>query len=231
MKSTSPFQHSYDQAAVSAIEFRVFQEKAPEAIRRSCAKLNRFKSLEELFGFYVHVHSEDTVQAWFGARSMFRKGVHEELAIEKGLTLLYSKGATGEVVVSLYPCASNLAHTHESQIHVRIGRYTAYELLRSIPSDVADLVAYGYVSSLDGSPTFREKFRIWLLRKSCPAQVEGKFTKPAMSAYLYRGLELSSKTLLGAVFGAVLKPIGLVIAVLLLGYLGFTHLISLIKAQ
>lgn len=231
MADLRPFQRSANRRFDAAVEFKAFQKKAPGHIREAIANRPRFKALDDLFSFYVDAPSSDTVEARFGTRSMFRTGPHGKLGMEEGPTLHYSLGGGGDVVVSLYPCHSNLARTFESQIHLRIGRYTAHQLLSRVPSDVADLVAYGHVSSFDGDPAIAESFRIWLLRKTRSMQVGGRFVKPAMLAHLYRGLDYSSKSLLSAAFLSVLKPIGLVIAAFLLGYLGFTHLADLIRPK
>jgi hypothetical protein len=228
MTSPNPFQRAAHRLFDTKLEFKLFQQQAPDAIRDSVAKQPRFASLESLFSFYVDVPSDDTVQAWFGSRSMFRKDPDGKLAVESGLTLHYSFGGAGDAVVSLYPCHSKIGHPFEKQIHLRIGRFTAHELLSRVPADVADLIAYGHVSSLDGDPTFQEKFRIWLLRKTRPMQMQEGFTKPAMTAFFYKALEYSSKSLLSVAFMSVLKPIGIIVAALILGYLGFTHLAQMI---
>jgi hypothetical protein len=231
MADLDPFKRSADRRFSAGIEFSVFRDQALDLINESIIKLARFQSLENMFSFFVTTPSKETIQAEFGRRSMFRRTPDGNLAIEKGATLLYSLGGTGDIAISLYPCKSNIANTTEDHIYLYIGKLTAYQLQKRVPSDVADLVAYVYVSSPDSTPTLREKTRIWLLRKTRSMQIDGKFTNPAASSYLYKGVEFASKSFLSAAFMSILKPIGLGVAILILGYFGFSKFGYLLQAK
>ena len=149
MTERQPFAQSLFRRKVARIEFDIFRDGAKDAILAASKEVPGFDVLEKYFSFYITLDDPDTVQAWFGNRSMFRKDLEGKVASESGVHLLYSLGPAGDVVVVLYPSKSSLAKVAEDQLYIGVGRYGGYRLLRRVKSDMRSLVAYGYVSSLD----------------------------------------------------------------------------------
>lgn len=129
----NPFIKSYFRLGVAKIEFRYFKDHASDAlVRRSAKTISRFDALEKLYSFYVGAPYPETLQLWFGNRSMFRKNLSGGTAVEKGPVLVYSLGPTGEVAVILYPASSSVANPVEDHIFLAIGRFSGYQLLKRL---------------------------------------------------------------------------------------------------
>jgi hypothetical protein len=220
MAELQPFAKSLFRRKAARIEFDVFQEKAEEAIRDACNEIPRFRALERHFSFYITIDHPDTVQAWFGNRLMFRKDLGDKVAVERGACLLYSLGPTGEVVVTIYPCSSSLAKVAEDLLHIGLGRFSAYRLLKRIKCDMRTLVAYCYVSSLDAETTWSERLWIGWLRRIKPSQVDGKFVAGG-STLIGSSLRAVCRFALRGAFTAIMRPVGyVVVALVLIHWLG-----------
>ena len=154
-----PFWKSYDRLRDRRIEFRCFKFLAAPEIKALAHSFSRFQPLEDAFSFFVSNDYPEDLQLWFGQRSMFRKD-GDRVAKETGGALHYSIGPTGDVVVTIYPMQSSLARPFEDHIYLRIGSYSGIQLFEKLPSDINDLIAYCYVTSLDAEPAIREKLRI-----------------------------------------------------------------------
>ncbi|MBB4364232.1 hypothetical protein GGD65_005290 [Bradyrhizobium sp. CIR18] len=100
---------------------------------------------------------------------MWAAGLDGGVAIEKGPSLVYSmSGIDGSVATVLYPATSSLGQVNEDHIFLCVGRYGGIDLLNRLRSDLEDLVAYAFVSSLELEPSLRDKLRFWWLRKTRP---------------------------------------------------------------
>lgn len=198
------------------IEFDYFRRHARGYIDRALEGNARFIQLRDSFSFYVVDSDADRLQIFFGQRSMFRKSADGKLAIESGLTLLYTLGGDGSVAVILYPVASGIAKPIEDHLFLAIQRLTGHQLLARLKQDLAQLIAYGHVTSIDAAPTLGERLNIWWLRFAQPKQIEGKFTPAELPG-------LASK--LGGAFGtsllaALMRPLVLIGVIAALLYLG-----------
>ena len=231
MTQHNPFQRSANRRFDAALEFRIFQERAPKLIKGAISKRSRYDILAKVWSFYVDAPSKDTIQAWFGGRSMFRVDLEDKAAVECGASLHYSLGPTGEVAVSLYPCRSSLARTHEDQILIGIGFYTAHQLCKSVPSHVASLVAYSYISSLDAEATATEELRIIWLRNTRPLIIDGKFVIQRSRSAVFTSAQAASRAIAVGAVTALLKPIGLLLVVYLLLRLELSNYIQYIKGK
>lgn len=217
MNNTHPFAKSTFRRQVARIEFDVFQEKAYDAVKAASETIPRFTALERNFGFYVKNFHPDTVQIFFGQRSMFRKDIEGKTASERGLCLLYSLGPTGDVAVTIYPCNSSLGKVTEDHIYIGLGRFSAYRLLNRVQSDMRLLVAYGYVSSLDTDPTWQERLRIAWLRRIKPSQIDGKFVANGR-VLLTSSIKAAFSSAASGAFAALMRPLGTVIIIIVLIY-------------
>lgn len=230
MTGRQPFAKSSLRRQAARIEFDIFREQAEDAILTASKEVPGFDVLENYFIFFVTLDHPDTVQASFGSRSMFRKDPEGKVARESGVHLLYSLGPAGDVVVTLYPSKSSLAKVAEDQLYIGVGRYSAYQLLKRVKSDMRSLVAYGYVSSLDAEPTWSERLRIAWLRRSKPSQVDGKFVAGG-STLIGSSLRATYRSALLGAFTAVMRPVGYVIVALVLAYYGKTAWIDFFRAK
>lgn len=158
-------------------------------------------------------------------RKMGRPNLEGNPAIEKGASLLYSLGAQGEVATMLYGTTSDFASMNEKLIYLRIGHYSAHQLRQRLRGDIHDLVAYAYCSSVDIEPNFRERARVWFLRRFHPLDVDGNFSPAAGNKWVGSAVDFTLKTMLLV----LLKPIGIAIAIALLGLFGFEFLAKLIS--
>jgi hypothetical protein len=223
------FEKGYRRFKDGVAQFKLFKANALPQIERVVARLPRFGPLEEGYGGHsVEDFAQDALQVRYGERLMGRETVDGKTAIETGPTLLYSLGPSGDVAVSLYPAKSAVARPFEDHIYLRIGRLKADQLHKRLKRDLADLVAYGHVTSLDGTPTSRERLRVWWLRRTHPMQIGAKFAKASSVQQVGGAIEFTSRTMATALLGALLKPIGILVVVALLIRYGMPQLASII---
>jgi hypothetical protein len=160
------FSRSYHRISVGSIEFKYFKDLVLPEIKILAEKIQGFKALEEHFSFQIDGSRENALRLSFGSRSMQRKDAAGNAVQEKGAALAYTLGPTGNVSVVLYPATSSLSKPAEDYIRLRSGRYSGQSLARHLRRDLADLVAYSCVTSLDAQATPGEKLRVWWLRNT-----------------------------------------------------------------
>lgn len=170
---TNPFRAKLLQWIYGGFELRYFSQCTPiDYVREVAQRYQRFRQIEPHMSFHRFPRGDDAVQFDFGSR-MLRPKSATAFASEKGATLLYALGPTGDFAVVLFPCSSELYKGPEDFIVLRTGRYGALRMLALLPGDLKDLVTYCYVTSLDGSPTFLERLRVIWLRWTRRRNVAG----------------------------------------------------------
>ncbi|MCP1844421.1 hypothetical protein ACVIHI_002658 [Bradyrhizobium sp. USDA 4524] len=205
------------------IEFSHFRQLAVQQIPEICQSIDRFDGIRRAFSFWVDkTDEEDRLQINFGTRKMWAKGVDGGTVAERGPRLLYSLSSIdGVVLTALYPATSELGSVAEDHIFLRIGHYGGIDLLDKLRSDLKDLVAYAYVSSLELEPTIADRIRFWWLRKTQPHSIDQKFVRPLTPMTWAAS---ASKFTAAAFLIALLRPVGVLLAYLVLVYLGLAAL-------
>lgn len=227
-----PFAKSYNQLAIAKIEFDFFKSRAtPAMIQKHCGANARFEPLAAAYSFYVDDKDSDRLQLWFANRSMFRKDNRGATAVEDGPALLYSLGPTGHVAIALYPAKSGLARVTEDHLYLDTGSFGGLQLSERLPRDIADLVAYGHVTSLDGDPTLLERLRVGWLRWTRSTQLGGQHTSAAVRRAMYRIVEFLMRVVGAAIFGSLFRPWGIVIALLIATWFGWSHIAALLTPK
>jgi hypothetical protein len=227
--SVHPFAKSHNRLAIAKIEFDFFKSLAtPATIQKHCNAIARFEPLATAYSFYIDDKDSDRLQLWFAKRSMFRKDDRGAVVVEDGPALVYSLGPTGHVAIALYPAKSGLARVTEDHLYLDIGSFSGFQLSERLPRDIADLVAYGHVTSLDGNPTLLEKLRIGWLRWTRPTQLDGKYASAAVRRTMYRLVEFLTRMVGAAIFSALFRPWGIVIALLIATWFGWSHIAALL---
>jgi hypothetical protein len=221
--SRSIFADNKRRQGIAEIEFRYFRQRAVAEIPSICQSISRFNDLKAEFSFWTDTSTgEDHLQLNFGRRKMDVNDLEEKPAIEKGPSLVYSLGRAGDFTSTvLYPASSPLGSVEEDHIFIRIGSYSGHQLLSRLRSDIKDLVSYAFVSSLETDASLRDRIRYWWLRRTHPQQIEKKFVRPLSPS---KFLAAASKFTLMSLIVALLRPIGWVLAYVLLLYLGFASL-------
>ncbi|MBY8821089.1 hypothetical protein [Sphingomonas colocasiae] len=202
-------------------EIGLLRNLPDDEILAACRSTPGFDDLESIYNFYIDRTHPHTLQLSFGNRSMFRMTPDlKKTAAESGPTLVYS--FSGEQFVTiLYPAKSDIARTHEDHLFLQIGETSAIKLIEGMPGDLRDLVAYAHVSSVDMESSFYEDVRIWALRWSCPRGEDGKFEKPRIWLTLLTLAKFGTRTATTSLIVSILKPMGVLIAGVLLAWLGF----------
>ncbi|ACF02851.1 hypothetical protein Rpal_4355 [Rhodopseudomonas palustris TIE-1] len=190
-----------------------------------CQTVDRFDALKREFSFWVDRHNgEDHLQLNFGRRKVGVNDFDGKPAIEKGASLVYTLSRTGGVVSTvLYPASSELGRVEQDHIFLRIGSYSGFQLLSKLRSDLEDLVAYTFVSSIEAVPSVRDRIRFWWLLRTHPQSVDGKFVRPLRATTL---MISASKFTAAYLVAALLRPTVIVVAYLLFVYLGFANLVQ-----
>jgi hypothetical protein len=119
----------------------------------------------------------------------------------------------------LYPATSDVMKAKEDYIIRAVGDMSCYQLRQRIRGDLKDLVAYTYVTGLDGSPTLGERARVGWMRLMCRMHVEGKQTIRA-GQYLHHGVGFVARS----VFVAMLRPFGILLLIVVLLWLSLASL-------
>ena len=212
---SNPFFSGWRRRKDAEHDFRWFKERAERDIKTIIAKVPHFAELDAYTSFDVMPREADAVQAGFGNRPMGRRTLEGKTASESGAHIVYSLGPTGDVATILYPAKSDLASVREEVIFLRIGRIGGILLYNSLARDLGYLVAYERVTSLDTSPSVRERMMVVWLRFWNRMQVDGKTTAPEANNLI----KISTARFIGALLGAILKPLGvLIVAYLLLRF-------------
>lgn len=245
-----PFLKSYHRWIDARYEFEWFKVSATSCVRPAVDRIRRFKPLEDEYSFFFHEASRDTFQISFGSRFTGRKslaraetGRHlpevggqternndiwqfdswdtkEKIVSERGPSLVYSFGPTGLVAVFMYPSKSDFHSAPEALICLYIGYVSSLKLCKRLPSDLRSLVAYGYVTSIDGNPTLAEKIHIGWLRKIRPSSIDNNISIQSK----FNPVVATIKFAISSLFVATLKPAAVVIVVLLLIHFGYQDL-------
>ncbi|WP_346894970.1 hypothetical protein [uncultured Roseibium sp.] len=221
----NPFWLPSHKRTVGRYEFDWFQELAQTELKRHTKDFERFKILEDAYGVTTSFSDEDCFQISFMKRKMGRRDFEGNQAVENGADLLYSLGPQGQVATVLYGATSNFASMNEKLIYLRIGHYSAHQLKRRLRRDIHDLVAYAYCSSIDLEPTFRERARVWFLRRFHPLDIDDKFSQASGNKWVSFAIDFTLRTLLMV----LLKPIGIAVAIAFLALFGFDYLAQLIS--
>ena len=208
---------------IGQIEFSYFRQHAIVQIPEICKSIRRFCDLKREFSFWVDSQGgDDHLQINFGTRKMWAKGLDGGTVPEKGPSLVYSLGPVdGAVATVLYPASSSLGRVPEDHVFLRIGNYGGIDLLSKLRSDLKDLVAYSFISSLELNPSVGDRLRFWWLRTTHPHSIDEKFIRPLTPNAMVAS---ASKFTISSLVVALMRPIGLVLAYLLLVYLGLANL-------
>ena len=167
----SVFTDARRKQSIAATEFRQFRERAILEIPAICGSLDRFAELEREFSFRIdELDEQDHLQCSFGSRSMDDiRDFEGKPAIEKGPRLVYSLSRTGGLMMTdLFSASSTLGRVSEDHVSIRIGSYSAYQLLKRLRTDIRLLVSYTFISSLETTPSIRDRIRVWWMRKTRP---------------------------------------------------------------
>jgi hypothetical protein len=207
----SIFFETRDRQERSQIEFSYFRQRAIEQIHQICGTIDRFDQLRQAFSFWIDSGGgEDHLQINFGTRKMWAKGIDGGTVAEKGASLVYSLNPVdGLIITVLYPATSDLGSVKEDHIFIRAGNYSGIDLLGKLRSDLKDLVAYVYVSSLELNPTLADRLRFWWLRTTHPHSIDKKFVRPVTPQRLAMS---ASKFTMMSLAVALLRPIGILLA-------------------
>lgn len=219
------FKQPFRRRRSARIEFDAFRSSCIAEIHSACAKTPGFKELSAGYGFDVLVYS-NTVQAGFSARPMGMEDVEGNSAFERHATIVYSFVPTGDVLVTIYPFRSQIAEAEEGHIIIGLGHLSAYQLRQRINSDIKAMVAYAYVSSILAESTWRQRWKVWRLRKTKPRSIEGKFVAGGTSLLVGTSAKAAVRAAFLATFTALVKPAGFIAVGYLAGRFGFETLIS-----
>lgn len=207
-------------------EMRAFKVVAKRDAPAICARIGGFAELEAYTGFHAFDEVKETLQFSFGHRPMGRLTLEGKPASENGASLVYSAGPTGHCIVALYPPQSDIAKVHEKLIFLRIGRISAARLRDRLERDLRDLVAYEMVGSLDTSPTLRQRLRVQWLRFAKYKQMDSGFTGVRTHRNITDIANALSGKAAGSAFAGVMKLLGPLLLLAVLGYLGFSGLVA-----
>ena len=159
-------------------------------------------ALESANSFLVKRTSATSLQAWFGKRPTGRPRIAGSGSdVEIGAQLVYSLGADGRAVAILYPAKSDGAQAGE--ILLVLGSWQPQHLTEHLESHLRALVAYCYVTSIDGQPTFTERMMVRWLRLVCIREIDGK--QSVANKLFFRWLaELATRGFFAAFFRLLL---------------------------
>lgn len=205
------------------IEFSYFRQHAVAQIPEICKSIERFDALRRAFTFRVdQTWGEDHLQISFGKRKMWARGIDGGSVAESGPSLVYSLAPIeGRIATVLFPATSALGRVKEDHLFLRVGNYGGIDLLEKLQSDLKDLVAYAFVTSLELDPTIADRLRFWWLRRTHPHSIEQTFVRP-LTPHAFAA-SVSKFTVTNLVV-ALLRPLGVLFAYLVLVYLGFANL-------
>ncbi len=177
-------------------EFARFAHTHELELKTLVESSERGKDISKTYGLYSKVFYGDTnkpkrpsalpssVQVWAGKIPSGRQDANGKAVTEGGLTLVYSLGPTGRVLVLLYPFASDVCSPIEQSIVLAHMPMNRAALSKRVHSDIANFIAYGYATALDADPSWLDTARIWWLRFTRPTHVEGKYTDSRTKNFL-----------------------------------------------
>ena len=184
---THPYQAGVQGYRQAENDFDYFATNALASIPEILNQLPRAGALDKANGFLVQQATPTTLQAWFGKRPTGRPRIEARgTDVEVGAHLVYSLGSTGDVAAILYPARSERATAQEE--HLILGFWKPDDLADRLEGHLKALVAYQYVTSIDGQPTRGERIKVGWLRLVCLRSVNGQHTVAMKLAKLAGGL-------------------------------------------
>ena len=171
--TSNPYRAGMIAYQKAAKNFDCFAINALASIPNILKRIPRATALERANAFHVLRTSATSLQAWFGNRPTGRPTIGETIRdVETGACLVYSLGANGQAVAILYPERSEGAGAKESCLV--LGPWKPERLAEQLEDHLRALVAYCYVTRIDGQPTVSERLKIGWLRLVCVRQVDGQ---------------------------------------------------------
>ena len=158
-------------------DFEAFIQDAEEIFRGLSEQEPDHSRLSELYSFYVSPGGrqggvdERRLEVHYGSRPVARETsidenlhVQRELIVEGGASLLYERSPGGHVLCMAYPARTRNLYTPEEAILLE--RSVDPRALRcKARRHWSFMFSYMQVTSLDGEPTAKQRFNIWLARK------------------------------------------------------------------
>jgi hypothetical protein len=139
-------------------DFDYFATNALASIPEAVKRISRAASIEQANSFLVQRTSPTSLQAWFGKRPTGRPIIGAAgQDVENGAHLVYSLGPTGIAAAILYPASSAGSTAREK--YLILGFWRPDDLAEQIEGHLRALVAYQYVTSIDGQPARSERFK------------------------------------------------------------------------
>lgn len=144
------------------------------------------------------------VEIFWGARAyeFETKGRNWKSLTETGATLFFFRNDTGDVTISLYPAKTEYIQPIEDYIalHEWIDpkKLNDKKFIKSLWND---FISYMEYTSLDGKPTYSQKFRIWYLRQFKHLVIKQTWTPTKFSEFIKRVVKTSTSVIFS---GAVL---------------------------
>lgn len=221
-----PYKGGQDRYFGAQLAFDRWREWAEVAVREEVLSISRGAILDQVHCLCI-MRTQTTLQIWFGNRPVpDRQAIGGGAVTESGATLTYSLGANGFILVLLSPASSNLHSFAEQHVRLEVKPFSAARLRRDMRQHVKDLIAYHYVSSLDGRPTLPERVRVEWLRHTRPCDVDGETI-----VRWGRPVGWISQRVTQAAIGSFLVPIAIVILIGLLSWLGWDFAVDLLKGR
>ncbi|QKN14309.1 hypothetical protein HR059_07460 [Sinorhizobium meliloti WSM1022] len=170
------FADAYEERLAWNKESDEFVKYARYAIQRALDETEGFAEFNELVDYRIDTDPKlpGWLQVQFGRRLLGRPDTDGRHASERGPSLVYSRGPSGEMTVMMFPIKSEVASALEDSLSLRIGYYDYWDLYLGVRQDMRDLIAYAYVTSLDLKPSFGQRMRIRWLRFASHQHVDGK---------------------------------------------------------
>ncbi len=213
--TSHPYRAGVQSYQKAADEFDYFVTNAKASIPETLKRIPRAAALERANGFLVELTSRTSLQAWFGKRPTGRPTIGGRgMDVENGAHLVYSLGATGWAAAILYPARSDGAIAREK--YLILGTWKPEELAEQVEAHLQTLVAYQYVTSIDGQPTLSERLKVYWLRLVCLREIDGQ-QSAAIKLFSHWLAELATRGLVVAIFRIAL----LIVFILLLIWLGY----------
>jgi hypothetical protein len=228
-KEKNPLEDCFRHRKYARYEIDSLRNQSDEAILAKARSVHGFKVLEEIYSFRIDRSNPDTLQLGFGMRPMGGVApVSRLLALEDGPVLLYSLAYSGYFLTILYPAKSDIHNTFEDHLFLQIGETSSLNLINTMKSDLRLLVAYAHTSSIDMKPTLRERVSVELLRLFASRGEKGQFKKPPVWSGFLVVCVFGARVITMASISAMVRPLGIAIVLMILGYFGFGGLRELV---
>jgi hypothetical protein len=220
---THPYNASVQAYGKATEAFDYFATNALASTPETLKRIPSASALEQANSFLVARTSPASLQAWLGKRPTGRPTTDSKrMDVENGAHLVYSLGATGIAAAILYPARSDGAAVKEK--YMVLGFWKPEHLAEQIEGHLQLLVAYQYVTSIDGQPTFSERLKVRWLRLVCLREINGQ-QSVATKVFLDYLAGMATRGLFAAVFRIVLFVV-LVLSLIWFGYGGLAALLA-----